>query len=443
MQQNQISMATPVTLPCGQVVKNRIVKAAMEENMADKQLQPDHALYALYRYWAHGGAGMIITGNVMIDATAMTGPGGVVMPLEGDLKAFEKWAAVIKSGGAKAIMQLNHPGRQMPREIGEVAWAPSDVPLSLGRYTKRFAKPQPMSCEQIHQITHQFAQAARRAKEAGFDGVQIHAAHGYLLSQFLSPLANRREDEWGGSLKNRARLLLNIVCQVRAYCGNHFIVMVKLNTADFQRGGFTAQEATEVAQWLAGLNVDVVELSGGNYESPAMQGTAQEGFAVSRKDAYFADVAKQISEQADVPLMTTGGIVRQETVQQVLDNGCTFAGMASALAFTPDLMKKWQQKPDYAGIKPECDWQDKTLASLVKMAKVRRQLRRLGNDLTTMHNPTGFWSLFLDILHRRKMTMVYKAYISAKIKETIAPMQPEVTRCVSSPVVSDVPSRDL
>ena len=446
MQQSQFSPALPFTLPCGPTVKNRIVKAAMEENMAGRDLQPDSALYSLYRYWAHGGPGMIITGNVMIDRTAMTGPGGVVMEPDTSLTAFEKWAKVMKSGGAKALMQLNHPGRQMPSQFGRTALAPSAIALKLGRYSKKFARPVAMSCEQIHRVTHQFAMAAKRAKDAGFNGVQIHAAHGYLLSQFLSPLSNQREDEWGGSLQNRARFLINVVCQVRALCGNDFIVSVKLNSADFQRGGFSDDDAVEGVSKLSKLNVDFIELSGGNYESPAMQGTGDMSSAL-KPEAYFMAFAARIAQQSDVPVMTTGGITQLKTAEQVLEAGYDFVGIASALAFTPDLVKKWQQKPDYAGVKPHCDWQDKTLASLVKMAKVRRQLRRLGNDFTTMHNPTGLWSLFLDVIHKRKMMKLYRAYCAENTsteKQNTHSEQPEkATRYVSSHVVSGVPSRDL
>ena len=157
--------------------------------------------------------------------------------------------------------------------------------------------------------------------------------------------------------------------------------------------------------------------------------------------------AARIAQQSDVPVMTTGGITQLKTAEQVLEAGYDFVGIASALAFTPDLVKKWQQKPDYAGVKPHCDWQDKTLASLVKMAKVRRQLRRLGNDFTTMHNPTGLWSLFLDVIHKRKMMKLYRAYCAENTsteKQNTHSEQPEkATRYVSSHVVSGVPSRDL
>lgn len=441
MQQTQSNIYTPYTLPCGITLKNRLAKAAMEENMAGTDMQPDHALFSLYRYWAHGGLGMIITGNVMVDDRAITGPGTVVLPLVGSLDRFKRWSSVIKSGGAKAIMQLNHPGRQMPKSISCTALAPSAIPLKLGRYSKRFARPVAMTSEQIHDVTHRFAQAAKRAKEAGFDGVEIHAAHGYLLSQFLSPLSNQRQDEWGGSLKNRARLLLNVVCQVRAQCGNDFIVMVKLNSGDFQRGGLSSDEASVVVELLDKLNVDLLELSGGNYESPAMQGRGEKEAELG-KNAYFLSFAKAISSRVAMPIMITGGITSKQMAEKAILDGCALVGMASALAFTPDLVKKWQQKDDYLGVHPTCDWKDDTLASLVVMAKVRRQLRRLGNDLTTMRHPTSLWSLMLDIRHRHKMISLYKKYLHKQNHHVAKPVR-SVKRYVSSHVVSDVPSRDL
>lgn len=406
---SQSVLFQPLTLPCNKVLPNRVIKSAMEENMSGAQLLPDRNLFSLYRYWAHGDLGAIITGNVMVDRTAMTGSGGVVLDAESPLAPFAEWARVMRSGGALAIMQINHPGRQVFKTVNKTAIAPSAIPLQLGRYSRQFAQPQAASCEQIYTITQQFVTTAMRAQEAGFDGVQIHAAHGYLLSQFLSPLVNQRDDQWGGSLANRARLLINIVSQVRASCGNDFAVMVKLNAADFQRGGMTANEAIEVVAHLNNLGVDVVEISGGSYESPAMQGRAEDPKAI-RREAYFMDFAKAISQVAQMPVMTTGGIRRQAVAEQVLAQGCQLVGIASALASTPELVKIWQQKPGFEATTVQCHWPDKTLASLVTMAMVRRQLRRLGNDLSTLEQPSALGSLVLDTVHRLRLTRRYRDY---------------------------------
>ncbi|WP_229118062.1 oxidoreductase [Enemella evansiae] len=233
------------------MLPNRLVKAAMEENMAGPGQLPDERLFRLYRRWSSGGAGLLITGNVMVHAAALTGPGGVVLDAAAPLEPFREWASAGRSGGAKIWMQINHPGRQVLADMPGVAWAPSAIRVDLGRNSKRFAEPTEMTEAQIAEIIERFRVTAQRAEEAGFDGVEIHAAHGYLLSQFLSPLANRRTDHWGGSLQNRARLLVEIVRTVRAVVSPGFAVAVKLNSADFQRGGFDAADAAAVIGMLA------------------------------------------------------------------------------------------------------------------------------------------------------------------------------------------------
>ena len=394
---------SPYTLPCGVTARNRLVKAAMEENMSSMGNIPGESLYSLYRYWAHGNLGMVITGNVMVDKGAMTGPGGVALEKDTDIAPFQKWAKIIKSNGALAIMQINHPGRQVFKAMKGKAMAPSAVPLDMGKHSKLFAQPREMTCQDIHDVCKRFVQTAKQAEKAGFDGVEIHAAHGYLLTQFLSPLTNQRQDEWGGSIINRARLLINIVSQVRAVCAKDFIVMVKLNSADFQKNGFSFDDACEVVNRLEALGVDVVELSGGSYEAPAMQGQTRDDTTLAR-EAYFLEFAQALVSKTDIPLMTTGGIKRAEVAEEVIEQGCALVGLASALAITPDLAKKWQQEWAYSGIIPHCSWKDKSLASLANMAMVRRQLRRLGNNLTTLRSPSPLWSLILDMLHRKKMT---------------------------------------
>lgn len=394
---------TPFTLPCGVTVRNRLVKAAMEENMSSQGNLPGSALYTLYRYWAHGNLGMVITGNVMVDKQAMTGPGGVALEKHTPLASFERWAKIIKSNGALAVMQINHPGRQVFKNMQGKAIAPSAVPLDMGKHSKLFAQPREMTCEDIHDVCRRFVETAKQAEKAGFDGIEIHAAHGYLLTQFLSPLTNQRQDEWGGSIINRARLLINIVSQIRAVCAKGFIVMVKLNSADFQKNGFSFDDACDVVNRLEALGVDVIELSGGSYEAPAMQGQTRDDTTLAR-EAYFLEFAHTLENKTDIPLMTTGGIKRAAVAERVIEQGCELVGLASALAITPDLAKKWQQEWSYSGIIPHCGWRDKSLASLANMAMVRRQLRRLGNNLTTLRNPSPLWSLLLVLMHRKSMT---------------------------------------
>ena len=383
----------------------------MEENMAALGQVPGAALLNLYRYWALGGAGMIITGNVMVDKLSMTGPGGVALEVETPLEPFKQWAKVIKQDGALAIMQINHPGRQVQKSLGGKVIAPSAVPMKLGRHSKRFHAAEVMTSAQIDDVKSRFVATACQAKQAGFDGIEIHAAHGYLLSQFLSPLLNKREDCWGGNLCNRARLLVNIVSEIRAKCGKDFILMVKLNAADYTDGGFYEEDACEVARMLEASSVDILEVSGGCYESPAMQGKPANARKLAQ-EAYFKDFARCIGESTSIPVMTTGGINRLAVAESVLESGCELIGMASALASTPDLVKKWQQNPMYRGQTPRCEWRDKPMASLATVAMVRRNLRRLGYDLTPSYKPTAWWSLVLDRVRNKSLTKRYRKSVS-------------------------------
>ncbi len=348
-----MTLFSPLALPNGAMIPNRIAKAAMEENMADGDHAPSAELISLYRTWAEGGAGLIITGNVMVDARAMTGAAGVVLENDRYLDRFKTWAETARSGGAQVWMQINHPGRQMPAALGQETLAPSAIALNLGAQSKIFPMPREMTASNIAEVERRFVTTAVLAERAGFTGVEIHAAHGYLLSQFLSPLVNHRKDRWGGSLENRARLLLDIVRGVRAAVSSGFAVSVKLNSADFQRGGFSPEDAQTVVSMLAPLGVDLVELSGGSYEAPAMMGTARDERTLAR-EAYFLEFAREIAAVAKMPLMVTGGIKRREVAEQVIESGVAMAGIATALAIEPNLPRNWRSgQLDVPALKPD------------------------------------------------------------------------------------------
>lgn len=331
---------------------------------------PDERLIALYRRWGAGGAGLLITGNVMVHAEALTGPGGIVLDADSPLEPFAAWARAGKAAGAAMWMQISHPGRQVQANMPGVVWEPSDIAVDLGRLSKRFGRPVAMTPGQISATVTRFATTARRAELAGFDGVEVHAAHGYLLSQFLSPLVNTRTDEWGGSLENRARLLLDIVRAIRAEVSPTFAVAVKLNSADFQRGGFDADDARRVIDLLAPLGVDLVEVSGGSYESPAMTGRRADGRTAAR-EAYFLELAAELATTSPAPLMLTGGISRRDTAERVLANNVAVIGMGTALAANPDLPNRWRESRDATGRLKPVTWSDKSLADLAGMAQVR------------------------------------------------------------------------
>jgi 2,4-dienoyl-CoA reductase-like NADH-dependent reductase (Old Yellow Enzyme family) len=408
------TLFSPLTLPNGQIVPNRLAKAAMEENMAGPGQVPDQRLFQLYQTWAQGGVGLILTGNVMVDPRAMTGPGGVVLQKGSDLAPFKRWAQAARSGGAQVWMQINHPGRQVMAAMGQPGWAPSEVALDLGKHSHLIAKPQAMTEADITHTIARFADTARLACEAGFTGVQVHAAHGYLLSQFLSPLANRRTDRWGGTLENRARFLLAVVQAVRAVVPADFCVAVKLNSADFQRGGFDEKDAQQVVHMLGGLGVDLVELSGGSYEAPAMQGQSRDGRSLAR-EAYFLTFAQEIAKTASMPIMTTGGIGRLEVAQRVLGQGVAMVGMATALAMNPALPLAWREGHALDAPRPVNKLKNKVLAALATMALIKRQLHRIGDGQQPKPGLSAVMSLLLDQLRTKRLTRHYRRWLLALV----------------------------
>ncbi|MCG8965871.1 MULTISPECIES: NADH:flavin oxidoreductase/NADH oxidase family protein [Streptomyces] len=402
---------SPLPLRSGQVLRNRIAKAAMEENMAGDGQLPDEQLFTLYRRWAAGGTGLLITGNVMVHAEALTGPAGVVLDENAPLDPFVDWATAGRSGGGAIWMQINHPGRQVASGMPGVVWGPTDIGVSLGKHSSRFGRPTAMTPQQIDETVARYAVTARRAEQAGFDGVEIHAAHGYLLSQFLSPLVNKRTDRWGGSLENRARMLLDIVRAVRATVSPSFAVAVKLNSADFQRGGFDADDARQVIAMLDPLGVDLVELSGGSYESPAMTGRAADARTQAR-EAYFLDLAKDLVKTSPLPLMLTGGITKRATAEKVLDSGVAVIGMGTALAVTPDLPDRWGQGREADRRMRPLNWSDKALASVAGMAQVRHQMRRLARGSNPRPGTHPVIALISEQHKQRKALRNYRAWLS-------------------------------
>jgi len=396
-----------LNLPNGQTVGNRIAKAAMEENLADLDQAPSRELFRLYQAWADGGAGLLLTGNVMIERRAMTGPGGVVLEDERHLERFRQWAEIARSGGAQVWVQLNHPGRQTFANMGQQALAPSAVALEMGSFSKLFAEPKPMTEDDIEEVIQRFAKSAALAEKAGFTGVQIHAAHGYLLSQFLSPLTNRRTDRWGGSLENRARLLLSVIEAIRQAVSPQFCVAVKLNSADFQRGGFDTDDARQVIEWLNEQPIDLLELSGGSYEAPAMQGEARDGRTLAR-EAFFLEMATELASVARMPVMVTGGIRRLPVVEQVLDSGIAMAGIATALAIEPSLVKHWREGRNSEPQLPPIRWKRKPLAALANMAVVRFQMARLSRGRQPKPEVSALWALIRDRLYLSRRTRQYR-----------------------------------
>lgn len=330
-------LASPLTLPCGAVLPNRIAKSAMSEDLAGAGHLPDERLVRLYTRWATSGAGLLITGNVMVDSTALGEPNNVVIEPKTPLEALTSWATAARSGTAKVWPQINHPGRQSPRFLSRVPVAPSAVAMNIPG--KMFNPPRALTEPEILDIIARFGAAAATCKAAGFDGVQVHGAHGYLVSQFLSPLTNLRDDEWGGDAARRRRFLLEIVRAMRAAVGPGFPIGVKLNSADFQRGGFDEAESMEVVEILESEGLDLLEISGGTYEKPAVTGILEEQKASTRaREAYFLEYARKVRARTKLPLLLTGGFRTRVGMEAAITSGAVdLVGLARPMALEPEL----------------------------------------------------------------------------------------------------------
>ena len=371
-----VSLADSVLLPCGKTVPNRLMKSAMTEGLADKNDHATNLHQNLYRRWSQGGAGLLITGNVMIDRRHLEKAGNVVIEDESGLEALSKWAKAGQENGNHLWMQLSHPGRQCAKLNNKHPVSASDIQLHLAG---GFARPRPLAEAEIEDVIQRFATSALIAQKAGFTGVQLHGAHGYLISQFLSPVTNRRNDQWGGSLENRARLLLSCVAATRQAVGPNFPVSVKLNSADFQKGGFTLEECVTVVNWLNDAGIDLLEISGGSYEAPQLMGFSGDAATTELpprqssldREAYFIDYTKAIRKVATMPIAVTGGFRSRTAMVDALQQGeLDMIGMARPFAADPEIAQ---------GL----------LDSSLLQAPSIEQHKRLGPGLLGINSPIG------------------------------------------------------
>ena len=368
-------LSSAIQLPCGAVLNNRIAKAAMTEGLADTQGVPTPELQRLYGIWSDGGAGLQISGNIHIDADHLERAGNVFFggqPDEAMMDALKSWTKAATRNGNHFWAQISHAGRQTMRGINPRPKAPSAVKLGLPG--GQFGMPVALTEDEILNLIGRFGQAALHCKNAGFTGVQIHAAHGYLISQFLSPKSNQRNDRWGGSLVNRARFLMFTVNTVRTLVGPEFPISVKLNSADFQRGGFAFEDSLQVARWLQDAGVDLIEISGGTYEQPKLLGIegmeAEETQTVAEttlaREAYFVDFAKAMKSELTIPLMVTGGFRSASAMEQALRNrAADVIGLARPLCVMPEAPKR-------------------LLGGLAMLPKVENQLKLLPEWLSSL-----------------------------------------------------------
>ena len=338
-------------LPCGVEIKNRICKGAMTEGLADAQNRATSHHVNLYDRWSSGGAGILLTGNVQVDHRFLERPGNVVIEGQQTNEQLSRLISYAEAGTKNDThlwMQISHAGRQTPASVAEIPVAPSEVQLQMPG--AQFGKPRALSHEEILDIIQKFAHCANIAQDTGFTGVQIHGAHGYLISEFLSPDINLREDEWGGTLEKRAKFLIETVRSVRKAVGVNFPVSLKLNSADFQKGGFSHEDAIQVATWLNEEGLDLLEISGGTYEQPHLVGidmglnperAEKRRESTIAREAYFLDYAKDIRTIFNGPLMVTGGFRSTKGMNNALnENACDVIGIARPFCIDPDIANK-------------------------------------------------------------------------------------------------------
>ncbi|KAL7929225.1 FMN-linked oxidoreductase [Trichoderma chlorosporum] len=352
---SELKLQEPITLPCGLTLPNRLSKAAMAESWADEDYLPGERIFKIYEAWAEGGWGSVLTGNVQVDVRHLGSPADMApnenVDRERLLDSWKKWAVASSKNGTPAIMQINHPGRQSPAGNGtrgyfEKSIAPSAIPLNLGPGIMAklarafvFGSPREMTIDEIQRVVVQFAETAKLAAEAGFAGVELHGAHGYLISQFLNPVSNTRQDEYGGSAKKRAKFAVDIIKAVRDVVPKGFCVGIKLNSADFKDKEQLAA-CIEQLKEITDAGVDFLEISGGSYEDPSMMQESRSASTLAR-EAFFLDFAKEIRDRfRHVPLMVTGGFRTREGMEAALrEDACDIVGIGRPAALNPSLPK--------------------------------------------------------------------------------------------------------
>lgn len=393
------------TLPNKTVIKNRLLKSAMSEGLGDRNGAPKPELSTLYGIWAEGGIGISVTGNVMIDKRALGEPRNVFIENEENLEALKKWAKAATQNNTQCWVQLNHPGKQSPKGLNKENVSPSAIPFRKDMQAF-FATPRELTHDEILAIIQRFGKAASVVKKAGFSGVQIHGAHGYLVSQFLSPHHNIRTDKWGGSPENRRRFVLEVYKAIRENVGANFPVSIKLNSADFQRGGFTEEESLGLITALSDAGMDLIEISGGTYEAPIMTGIKQKE-STRQREAYFLEFAEKARKICKCPLAVTGGFRTAEGMAQAITSGAVdFVGIARSLAIEPDVPNKLLrgEKPKYPVklIKTGIPIIDKM--GLMEVSWYSLQLRRIGRGEQPKPNENALWAFLKIAIHQLGIT---------------------------------------
>lgn len=392
----------PLQLPNGTLLRNRLAKSAMSEALGTYDNHPTAQLVTLYQRLAQSGIGLLFSGNVMIDRRALGEPGNVAIEDESDLPMLKQWAEAATNQGAALWVQLNHPGKQSPNGLNISNLSPSAIPFRKDM-AAFFETPSAATSAEIEEIIQRFGTSAAIVKKAGFSGVQIHGAHGYLVSQFLSPHHNQRTDEWGGSPEKRRKFVLAVYAEIRRQVGPDFPVGIKLNSADFQKGGFTEEESMATIQALADAGIDLLEISGGTYESPAMSGVFNQPQKTSTttREAYFLEFAQKVRSAVKVPLMVTGGFRSLAGMNAALESGALdIVGIARLMAIDPDAPaallsgrdSHFHVLPISTGIKAV------DRMGLMEVLWYTRQLKRIAQGHNPKPKENGLWAFLSSVV---------------------------------------------
>ena len=393
---NDLSILKPLTLPNGTVIKNRFFKSAMSEAMSTRHHAPNQFFIEAYKEWALGGAGIVMTGNVMVDRNALGEPRNIVIEDERDLTMLKAWAKAGTINNTHLWMQLNHPGKQSPRSLSKTPVAPSAIPLSE-KLRKFFNPPRALTIEEIKNLVTRFVKTAKIAKKAGFTGIQIHAAHGYLISQFLSPYDNQRSDEYGGSLDNRMRFLVEIYQGLRDALGTDYPIGIKLNAKDFNQEGLNEDDSLKIVEKLTSLGIDLIEISGGNYENPMMS-TGQN----DENNVFFLEFAKKLKAVVDVPLVVTGGFRKISVMEEALkSNHTSMIGIARPLALYPDIpnqvIEGTYQTVTTKRLKTGIKFIDQSFGAIIGNSYYEQQIHRLGKGKPPRIHQNGWKPLLYTL----------------------------------------------
>lgn len=321
----------------GLMLKNRFVRSATWEGLATEKGETTPELIGLMKNLARGNVGLIITGHAYVQETGQASFRQMGVYADVLFHGLKDMADEVHQAGGKIVLQLAHAGLFARTELTRGPALGPSIPEASLKITGR-----EMSVKEIREVTRAFIKGAILAKNAGFDGVQIHAAHGYLLSQFLSPIFNRRSDEYGGSIQNRARMLLDVLRGIRDGVGTGFPVLVKLNSGDYAENGLTPEDAVTTGALLAENNIDAIEISGGLLTA-RKYGPSRMGIRSEEKEAYFQEAARAFRRKVDVPLMLVGGIRSYDVADRLVQGDTAdYISMCRPFIREPDLIQRWQ-----------------------------------------------------------------------------------------------------